>query len=59
GIAAGIQAGMPAGAVAAGSGFALAQSIAMGGAAVPAFGVAVGSSILAGSTYVVGKIFGA
>ncbi|KAF8067895.1 hypothetical protein FPV67DRAFT_1780896, partial [Lyophyllum atratum] len=43
-IAAGIQAGL--GNVAFGSSFALAQSIAMGGAAVPLFGVVAGGAIL-------------
>ncbi|KAG6901521.1 hypothetical protein C0995_010895 [Termitomyces sp. Mi166 len=56
-MAAGIQAGM--GSVAAGSSFALAQSIAMGGAAVPAFGIAIGGTIASGVSYGIAKLCGA
>ncbi|KNZ79983.1 hypothetical protein J132_08299 [Termitomyces sp. J132] len=55
-LAAGVQAGM--GNVVAGSAFALAQSIAMGGAAVPAFGVLAGSGIAGTVSYGVAKLFG-
>ncbi|KAG6892963.1 hypothetical protein C0992_011715 [Termitomyces sp. T32_za158] len=53
-IAAGIQAGL--GNVAAGSAFALAQSIAMGGAAVPAYGILAGGSIAGGVSYGITKL---
>lgn len=49
-MAASIQAGI--GSVAAGSPFALAQSIAMGGAAVPFWGVILGGVIAGGAVLV-------
>ncbi|KAG6816151.1 hypothetical protein H0H93_008482, partial [Arthromyces matolae] len=56
-MAAAIQSGM--GSIAAGSPFALAQSIAMGGAAVPLAGVAAGGGILSGISFAIAKLFGA
>lgn len=54
-IAAGIQAGI--GSVAIGSSFALAQSIAMGGAAVPFFGIGIGGVIVGGAAYGIAGLF--
>jgi hypothetical protein len=54
-IAAGLQATL--GNVGAGSSFALAQSIAMGGAAVPLFGVVIGGAVVGGVAYGVASAF--